>query len=117
MVETYTEIAAEFDVATDNEKFNEYMDATAAGFGLTPLSQALAEALAQPAPPAAPQTQQVSGQKLEEQAKAEPIETDYTALYWLALIFLIGAAREWFQRPLKPSKITSTAKVELKQAA
>jgi len=117
MVETYTEIAAEFDVATDNEKFNEYMDATAAGFGLTPLSQALAQALAQPAPPAAPQTQQVSGQKLEEQAKAEPIETDYTALYWLTLIFLIGAAREWFQRPVKPSKITSTAKVELKQAA
>jgi len=26
MVETYTEIASEFDVATDNEKFKEYMD-------------------------------------------------------------------------------------------
>ncbi|RHW75382.1 cobaltochelatase subunit CobN [Colwellia sp. RSH04] len=36
MVETYTEIASEFDVATDNEKFNDYMDSSAAGFGLMP---------------------------------------------------------------------------------
>jgi cobaltochelatase CobN len=38
----------------------------------------------------ASQTQQVSGQKLEEQAKAEPIETDYSALYWLLAIFCLG---------------------------
>lgn len=92
MVETYTEIASEFDVATDNEKFNEYMDNTAAGFGLLPLSQALAQAQAQVTPPAqaANASQQVTGQKLEEQAKSEPVESDYTILYWLALIFLAG---------------------------
>ncbi|GHE94589.1 cobaltochelatase subunit CobN [Thalassotalea profundi] len=93
MVETYTEIAAEFDVVTDNEKFNQYMDSTAAGFGLMPLSQALAQALAQPvASPANPaqQTQQVQGQKLEEQAKTEQVDTDYTLLYILFGIFSLG---------------------------
>lgn len=45
MVETYTEIAAKFELATDNKKFNQHIDSTAAGFGLTPLSQALANAL------------------------------------------------------------------------
>jgi len=102
MMETYTELAAQHDVATDNEKFNEYMDVAAAGFGLTPLSQALAQALAQPQPVAPPaqaqQSEQVSGQKLEEQAKAEPIETDYTPLYWLALIVLFGGLSQWFER-------------------
>ena len=117
MVETYTEIAAEFDVATDNEKFNEYMDTTAAGFGLAPLSQALAQALAQPANPQAAQaTQQVSGQKLEEQAKTEQVETDYTALWWLFAIFLAGGLHQFFER--RPKGLANlTKKVELKQAA
>ncbi|OKY26958.1 cobaltochelatase subunit CobN [Thalassotalea sp. PP2-459] len=95
MVETYTEIASEFDVATNNDKFNEYMDSTAAGFGLTPLSQALAEALAKPDVAAASQAQQVSGQKLEEQVKTEQIEDDYTALYILLLIFLAGFSHNY----------------------
>ncbi|WP_448211253.1 cobaltochelatase subunit CobN [Colwellia sp. MEBiC06753] len=108
MVGTYTELAATFDVATDNDKFNEYMDAAAAGYGLTPLSQALAKALAQPTPPnpqqnqqADQQTQQVSGQKLEQQAQSEPIETDYSALYWLLLIMLSGGVHQWFERKPK----------------
>lgn len=95
MVETYTELASEFDVATNNEKFNEYMDSTAVGFGLTPLSQALAEALAKPDVAAASQAQQVSGQKLEEQAKTEQVEKDHTALYMLLLIFLAGFAHNY----------------------
>ncbi len=121
MVETYTEIASEFDVATDNEKFNEYMDATAVGFGLTALSQALAEALAQVPPqaaPAQPQMETVSGQKLEEQAKAEPIETDYSALYWLGLLVLLGGLTQWFERkPAHSINKSSEEKVALKQAA
>lgn len=104
MVETYTEIAAEFDVATDNEKFTEYLDNTAAGFGMTPLSQALAEALAKalakPQPEAAPasQTQQVSGQKLEEQAKSQEVETDYRILYLVLFIFLGGFVSNFVNR-------------------
>lgn len=119
MVETYTEIASEFDVATDNEKFNDYMDSSAAGFGLMPLSQALAQALAQPqvTTPLA-QTQQVTGQKLEEQAKSKPIETDYSILYWLALIFFCGACYEYLLAKRKyvvmePQELATT----LKQAA
>ncbi|QBF83715.1 cobaltochelatase subunit CobN [Shewanella maritima] len=92
MVETYTELATEFDVATNNEKFNEYMDTTAAGFGLMPLSQALAQALQPPAnaQAAQPQMEQVSGQKLEEQAKAEPVEADYKLAYLMLLVFALG---------------------------
>jgi cobaltochelatase CobN len=105
MVETYSELATEFDVATDNVKFNEYMDTAAVGFGMMPLSKALAEALAQPQvpPPAevsSQQTEQVSGQKLEEQAKSEPIEVDYSTLYWLFAIFFIGLISH-FAKPTK----------------
>jgi len=99
MVETYTEIAAEFDVASQNEKFNEYMDATAAGFGMTPLSQALANALANAQAQAAPQTQQVSGQKLEEQVQTQEVEEDYFALYLLIAIFLLGFGYDWLRKP------------------
>lgn len=114
MVETYTDIASEFDVVTDNGKFNEYMDVTAAGFGMKPLSEALAKALAdalaktlaQQVPPTAQannqstQTEKVSGQKLEEQAKSEPVETNYTTLYWLLVIFFFGLISH-FARPTK----------------
>jgi cobaltochelatase CobN len=106
MVETYSELATTFDVATDNAKFNEYMDVAAIGFGMTPLSVALAEALAQPQvqPPASQavsqETEQVSGQKLEEQAKSEPLETDYSTLYWLFAIFFVGLVSH-FARPTK----------------
>jgi cobaltochelatase CobN len=105
MVETYSELATEFDVATDNVKFNEYMDTAAVGFGMMPLSKALAEALAQPQVPpptevSSQQTEQVSGQKLEEQAKSEPIEVDYSTLYWLFAIFFIGLISH-FAKPTK----------------
>ncbi|WP_083494283.1 cobaltochelatase subunit CobN [Colwellia sp. MT41] len=109
MVATYSELATKFDVVTDNVKFNEYMDSAAVGFGLMPLSKALAEALAQaPAQPKVPpasasqakQTQQVTGQKLVEQSKAEPVEMDHTTLYWLLAIFFIGLVSH-FVRPDK----------------
>jgi len=107
MVETYSELATTFDVATDNVKFNEYMDTAAVGFGMQPLSKALAEALAKtkpqvqpPAEAASQQSEQVSGQKLEEQAKSEPVETDYSTLYWLFTIFFIGLMSH-FARPTK----------------
>jgi len=105
MVETYSELATQFDVATDNVKFNEYMDTAAVGFGMMPLSEALAQALAQPQVPppaeaASQATEQVSGQKLEERAKSEPVETDYSTLYWLFAIFFIGLVSH-FARPTK----------------
>ncbi|WP_291618221.1 cobaltochelatase subunit CobN [Colwellia sp.] len=125
MVETYSELATQFDVVTDNVKFNEYMDTAAVGFGMMPLSEALAQALAQPQVPppaeaASQPTEQVSGQKLEEQAKAEPVETDYSTLYWLLAIFFIGLVSH-FAKPtkkvvwLKPN--TDGAKQVLDKAA
>ena len=98
MVATYIEIASEFDVVTDNDKFTEYMDTNAVGFGLMPLSKALAQALAQAQQ--ANQTQQVSGQKLAEQVKAEAVETDYSTVYWLLVIFILGLLSH-FVRPEK----------------
>ncbi|KGJ96212.1 cobaltochelatase subunit CobN [Colwellia psychrerythraea] len=125
MVETYSELATQFDVATDNVKFNEYMDSAAVGFGMMPLSEALAQTLAQPeVPPPAEEasqaTEQVSGQKLEEQAKSEPAETDYSTLYWLLVIFFIGLV-SYFVRPTKKTvwlKVsTDDAKPVLDKAA
>ncbi|QOL27191.1 cobaltochelatase subunit CobN [Thalassotalea sp. LPB0316] len=120
MVETYTEIAAQFDVASQNEKFNQYMDATAAGFGMTPLSQALANAMANAAvnpqaTEAQQSSQQVTGQKLEEQVQSQEIEQDYTALYLLLAIFLLGFGYDWLTKP-KPAQLTRQS-VALKQAA
>lgn len=127
MVETYSELATQFDVVTDNVKFNEYMDTAAVGFGMMPLSEALAEALAQaqlqvlpPAEAASQPTEQVSGQKLEEQAKSEPVETDYSTLYWLLAIFFIGLVSH-FARPTKKviwlKQNTENAKPVLDKAA
>ncbi len=101
MVETYSELATQFDVATDNKKFNEYMDTAAVGFGMMPLSQALAQPqIPPPAEAAAKQTEQVSGQKLEEREKSEPVDTDYTIIYWLFAIFMTGLL-SYFARPVK----------------
>ncbi len=80
------------------------VDATAQGLGLTPLSQALANALAKVAPTESSPTQatqQITGQKLEEQAQSEPIETDYSGLWWLLSIILIGVFYEYLTKPIK----------------
>lgn len=98
LVETYSELATEFDVATDNDKFNEYMDISAEGFGLKTLSQANAAMKAKSAPL---QTEQVTGQKLEEKMKAQPNETDYTPIYLLGLLVLLGAVSQWLERAPK----------------
>ncbi len=90
MIETYTKIAAEFDVVSDNEKFNQYMGSTAAGFGLMPLSKALANAPTETAVTQPQQSVQVEGKKLEEQVKSEAAESDYSLWYWIFAIFLIG---------------------------
>jgi cobaltochelatase CobN len=94
MLETYTEIANEHDVVTDNQKFTDYVQNQNAGFGLAAL--ALANMQPQVAPEQAkpnPQqkVEQVTGQKLEEvKEQAKEIDEDYTLWYILGLIFLIG---------------------------
>ncbi|WDE08289.1 cobaltochelatase subunit CobN [Thalassomonas viridans] len=117
MVQMYTELAATYDVATDNEKFTEYADAKASGFGLQPLSQALAQAQqAMPSPVSAgQQTEQVTGQKLQEQKMDKrEADKDYWPLYLLLAVFLSGIMRQWFSCP---GKVTRVRQVKLKQAA
>lgn len=101
LVETYAELAVQFDVATNNEKFNEYMDEKLTGFGQKPLTEQLAEMAtlkelqqqaAVEAANAAQQAEQVSGQKLEKQ-QVQEIEPDielYVSLSTIFFIFLLG---------------------------
>lgn len=87
MLKTYTEIANQHDVVTDNEKFTEFVKQQAAGFGLAPLIPGSTQASIKPSG-----QQQVSGQKLEQvEQKSEDIEQDHTLWYFLFGIFFIGA--------------------------
>ena len=84
---------------TDNEKFTEFVQTQNAGFGLAPLApgQAAPEVSASQDAQA---TQQVTGQKLEEQVKAEETELKDKWLY--LLIFMIFAGGFVYQRIEKP---------------
>lgn len=106
MVATYTELANEFDVVTDNKKFTDFVGEKALGFGLAPLLSTVEIALTNSPQTQASQntkqpTQEITGQKLEEQVKAEPIETDYSYLYLMLIIFLLGFVSNFLQRPPK----------------
>jgi len=91
MIDTYTELANKYDVVTDNDKFNEYVNTQAAGFGLAPILSALPEVAPEAA--ASAQTQKVQGQKLE-QVTQEQSEVDNTRMYLMVFgilaIFLAG---------------------------
>ena len=101
LVETYAELAVQFDVATNNEKFNEYMDEKLTGFGQKPLTEQLAEMVAMQkaqeqaaidAANAQAPAEQVSGQKLEKQ-QVQEIEPDmqlYVSLTSILFVFLLG---------------------------
>ena len=108
MVETYTELATEFDVVTDNQKFTEYVDTQVQGFGLAPLPAPI-DAPAVTAP-SAPATQQVTGQKLEEQkTEVEETDSDYTWLYIFLLIFGAGFVSYYVERAPRPEKAATVA--------
>ncbi|GAB2884344.1 cobaltochelatase subunit CobN [Microbulbifer echini] len=96
MVETYTELANQYDVATDNEKFSDFVSEQALGFGLTPLlsNQAINDVAASTAEP-----QQVSGQKLEQVQESKPQQKTQEFL-WLVLlgILLAGFLSVFFDR-------------------
>ncbi len=117
MVKAYAELAKEFDVVTDNSKFNENLTKQAVGFGLA----ALLPDMQKPEAPAIPEqakasqtkVKEVTGQKLEQQDnKAQEIEQDYTWLYLLLLIFIAGFASNF----IKP-KAKTTNVIALKKAA
>jgi cobaltochelatase CobN len=95
LLETYTEIANQHDVATDNQTFVDYVKEQNAGFGLAPL---IPNQTADITASSSAQTQQVSGQKLEQVEQSEPFETDYKLWWLLAGIFFAGMASPFFSR-------------------
>ena len=122
MVKTYAELAKKFDVVTDNSKFNENLKKQAIGFGLAALLPDMKADMKEPNidPQVIPEqankqlnkTEQVTGQKLEEQtSKVDEIEQDYTWLYVLSLIFIAGFLSSFIQKKPKSSKIVKFKKV------
>jgi cobaltochelatase CobN len=96
MVETYTELANQHDVATDNEKFSDFVNQQALGFGLAPLvsGQTVDNVAA-----SAPASEQVSGQKLEEvkEPAAQDKPRDFLWLLLLAIV-ITGFISVFFER-------------------
>ena len=93
LTEKYLEIIQENDIYTPNEKFKEYLQTQATGFGLdTTMLQALNERQAKPNQETAEATAEVvpvEGVKLEKQTeKTQTSENDWT-LYWLGLALLL----------------------------
>jgi len=94
LVTTYQQLAQRYDVHTDNEKFSDYVNSKAIGFGLQPLAdlkQVNANLSADIAPVANNQTAvaQVQGQKLEKQPQTTSQAMDYSRIYWILALLLV----------------------------
>ena len=90
MLEAYTGLANRHDLFSSNVVFKDYVNQQATGFGLAPLAApAAAAAAAEPA--AAAQTQNVTGQQLEQVEHSEH-EADYHVWYLIMLVFAAGLA-------------------------
>lgn len=96
MLETYTEIANQHDVVTDNETFTEFVKEQNAGFGLAPLVPG--QAAPELANSASSASQQVSGQKFEQVEQGKQTESDYTLWWLLGGIFFTGMISPLLQR-------------------
>lgn len=113
MVKTYAELAKKFDVVTDNSKFNDYLEKQAIGFGLAALLPDMKEPNIDPqiipeqTKKQQDKTEEVTGQKLEEQAnKVDEIEQDYTWLYLILFIFITGFVSNFVKPKAKTTNIT-----------
>ncbi len=106
MLETYTQIANEFDVVTDNQKFTDYVAEQALGFGLAPLINSANSQNVAPSKPNMQQQlkEQVTGQKLEQvNQDVTQTDTDYSLWFIIAFIFSLGFFSIGFERrPLQP---------------
>lgn len=105
MIETYVELAKKYDLATQNEKFEEYLNGKAAGFGLAPLpsiDMAAQEAASQNTE----QAEYVQGQQLEEQPKPDQAQESETKLenwivgFLMLLVFAFGFYRRDDNAPI-----------------
>ena len=94
LVEKYMEVIEQHDVYTPNEKFKEFLETKAIGFGLD--VSALKELQARQANPTQPssavatqETVQVEGIKLEKQPEMSEQTEDDLMLYWIGLALLL----------------------------
>lgn len=94
MIEQYTELAEQHDIFTNNDTFKEFVNASAAGFGLAPLASAAANA-------ATAQTQQVQGQQLKEVNQTTQETKQYWFLLIFAAVFVAGVLQPILQRAPK----------------
>ncbi|NVK20356.1 MAG: cobaltochelatase subunit CobN [Methylocystaceae bacterium] len=110
LVETYQEMQAKYDVVSDNEKFKDYVEQLAKGYGLSKPDVTPVElpTINIPQPSANPAAEQVEGQKLAKVEQTTEIEDDMTKYYLFALIlafFLAGVvwqqvAPRYFRRSM-----------------
>lgn len=103
LVKLYQELAEQHDVYTNNETFKAYVAELAAGYGLTGVAPAVAEAASNPQPtnPAEsdasnPLLEQVKGQEMVEVTPAEPEETEQWWLLGLFFVISLGAVYQAF---------------------
>jgi cobaltochelatase CobN len=98
LVERYVDLVENHNLFVDNEKLQEFVDGQAAGFGLKPLTEALAAAAAQAAT-----VNEVQGQKLEQVQKPEAQEQEWDlellAMFGVCLLMIIAGFLRQFSRP------------------
>lgn len=118
LVQTYQELAAQYDVVSDNEKFLAYLEANsfegqAQGFGLAPLqlntpADAMAEAAAQPQVQAEQPSSQVTGQQLQkvEQPQEQNDDINYRLLIAALAMLLMMALGAWRETQVRPVAVS-----------
>lgn len=103
MIETYLELAKNYDLTTQNEKFNDYVNNQAVGFGLAPLPSIDMAAQDAAQSQASEQVEYVQGQQLDQQQteiEETDIRTDYLIIACLMLfIFAYGVYRRDDEAP------------------
>lgn len=114
LAERYQQLAQKYDVQTDNQRFKDYLQQAAAGFGLmspAEFKQMQEQNPAQPENSAAQPEQSVQGQKLEKQQQpdaTEPQPYDWITFAGLALVVLAFAAGGLRQRTLGAGRSAHT---------
>jgi cobaltochelatase CobN len=98
LVKTYIELASQYDIVSDNARFNHYINQQAAGFGFAPRPKP--EALS--SNPMLSATQPVQGQKLE-QVQTQPSDRS-NWLLWMFILMTsgLGVIHSMLERQPKP---------------
>ncbi|GHF96408.1 cobaltochelatase subunit CobN [Thalassotalea marina] len=119
LVEKYSDFVEKFNLYVDNDKLKDNVTELAQGFGLT-APQFNAQPLEAAAAQSQSNTQQVTGQKLEEQKQVTQSDTDWSmwySVFGILLIFVFGSLYEYLtgrtkqvnELPLKAKSLKNAA--------